>query len=163
LSERFYQKFLSLFSGFVMLLILFLVAIMVLLGYLISQNLVLYVGYCAILTFSAIYGTRYYMQFKDFKENLYLFIPQQQSQPEPLEPLNLEVEDLPLKVCVLYRNGASLNQIKREFGFSHVIISKRMLVKGLDTLLKCYEKHEGKVNLYASKPAEKERCKPAKS
>ena len=74
---------------------------------------------------------------QDFRENLNLFLPE--NTEKQLEPLNMEIEDLPVKVCLLYRNGASLTDIKGDFRLSHPTQVRRKLVEGLDILLKSYD------------------------
>ncbi len=143
MSLQFYENILSFFSMFTILILFVLGATELLLLYFFTKNVILYYAYVAFLFTSLMYGTRAYKQFREFKENLYLFIPSEGE--EKLEPLSLEVEDLPLKVAFYYRNGASLTQIKEDLGFSHPTQVKRELVKGLDILLQNYQKHEGKV------------------
>ncbi|MEM3443022.1 MAG: hypothetical protein QXM86_04110 [Candidatus Bathyarchaeia archaeon] len=60
------------------------------------------------------------------------------------EPLNVDLENVEdaLRVCVLYRNGKSLTEIERIMGFSHPYKTKRLLLKGLDLLLKNYMEGE---------------------
>ena len=56
----------------------------------------------------------------------------------PIEPLEMETEDLPLKVCLLYRNRASLSEIERKLGFNHPTQVKRKLLEGLNILLELW-------------------------
>jgi len=143
MNEAFYNKFLSLFFGFIMVLFLFLVTIELLIFYFTTQNAIFYYLYCGVLVFSSFYGIRCYSEFKYFLENLYLFLPSERnSEKNCLKPLNMEVEDLPLKVCILYRNGLSFERIREKLGLNHIYQVKRELINGLDLLLKNYEKHE---------------------
>ena len=57
---------------------------------------------------------------------------------EPLT-LDLENEDLALKVCLLYRNGDSFKEIMKAFNLQHPMEVRRLMVKGLDVLLKTYK------------------------
>lgn len=146
MSERFYGKFLSLFFGFVVLMILIVVATEFLVFYLLNQNMILHFGFCGMLLALLIYGTKYCVQFRDLREKLYLFFP---SEPEkPHNPLNIETDDLPLKVCLKYRNGSSLNNIQKDLQLTHPMQAKRELRRGLDILLRSYNSnHEEKVTL----------------
>jgi hypothetical protein len=94
------------------------------------------------LFFTFIYGVWYYLKIRSFKENISLFIPDNQSQ-KPLEPLNVNVEGLSLKVCLYYRNGSSLSEIQKNLGLKYPQEAKRKLIEGLGILLKSYgEKHD---------------------
>lgn len=134
MSEKFFDKFLNFFFGFIVLLISILMVIIFILLWISSQNLIFYYGYIASFGFSVIYGIRYYLEFQNFRDNLYLFLPNHEE--KQLEPLSVNVEDLPLKVCLYYRNGATLESMKKDFGLSHANQVKRELVKGLDILLR---------------------------
>lgn len=75
-----------------------------------------------------------------------MFIPSDKAEREnQLEPLNIEVEDVALKACLYYRNGASYEDIKRNLSLSHPEQAKRLLIRGLDFLLKNYNEHNEKV------------------
>lgn len=60
---------------------------------------------------------------------------------KPLEPLSMELEDLPLKVYLRYRNGATLEVIRQDVGLNTAYQVRRELVKGIDILLR---EHNGK-------------------
>jgi hypothetical protein len=134
MSEAFFSKFTELLFGAIMIFLLFTSSIIVVLAYSFTQNMIFYYAYVGALAFSFVYALNYSRQFKDFKENLYLFIPPGEN--NKVEPLNIEVNDIALKVCLYYRNGATQEQIKRNLGLNHPTQVKRELVKGLTILLK---------------------------
>ena len=51
-------------------------------------------------------------------------------------------EESALKICAMYHNGDTYENIMKEFGFSSPIQVKRNIIKGLGILLK---EHSGKV------------------
>jgi hypothetical protein len=115
--------------------------------YLSTGNMIFYYCYLATLFFALFYGLRLYRKYVDFRQNLYLFLPNSsEKQLEPLE-MNLEDQDIPLKVCLYYRNGATFEEIKQNLNLSHPTQARRELIKGLDILLKEHgEKHESKIH-----------------
>lgn len=150
MSEQFYERFMALFFNFFIVLILVLVTTESILLFIITQNIIFYYAYLGMLMFDFFYFIKYYLQFRDFRETLSqgLLFPSNKESPSDLEPLETDgLEDVSLKVCLFYRNEASLNDIAKDFGFSHPTQAKRELIKGLDILLKSYEKHEKKVKL----------------
>jgi hypothetical protein len=90
------------------------------------------------LLFSGFYGVRFILAFRDFREQVIqgLLFPSENS--KPIEPLNMEAEDLPLKVCLYYRNGATYKKIQQDLGIAYPQQVKRELIKGLDILLREY-------------------------
>lgn len=113
--------------------------------YILSQNQILYYGFLAILLLASSYGIKYYWSFLDFRNNLYLFVSDSEIKSENhVEPLNMELNDASLKVCLYYRNGASLEDIQKDLGLNHPQQVKRELVKGLGFLLKFYHEHKEK-------------------
>jgi len=137
MSEKFLEKFTEMLFGAIIVFLLLTSSIIVLLAYLAIQNVFFYYGYIGMLGFSFIYVLYYGQQYRDFKETLHLFLPAE----KPIEPLNIELEDLPLKVCLDYRNGASYEVIAQNLGIDTSYQVKRELVKGLDILLR---EHNGK-------------------
>jgi len=149
LSQQFYERFVSLFFGFIILLMLAFVTVELIFFYFSMQNIIFYYAYLGMLLSDFFYFIKYYLQFRDFRETLSqgLLFPSNKESPSDLEPLETDgLEDVSLKVCLFYRNEASLNDIAKDFGFSHPTQAKRELIKGLDILLKSYEKHEKKVS-----------------
>ena len=159
MSEKFYEEFVGLFFGFIVLLFFFFIAVEFILFYLLYKSELFYYCYVGVLVFTLYYGFRVYFDFKSFKENLHLLVPSEfeGNKIEEVEGLEVEFEDLPLKVCVMYRNGMSMLNIQKHLGLSHPYQVRRLLLKGLDLLIKSYERHEGKVNLYDLVKFEKER------
>jgi len=92
----------------------------------------------------------YFKEVKELKSNLYLFFPSKSNEASGEEildnieePLQIEKEDLPLKVCEMYRNGLGYGKIMKSLGLKHSNNVKRNIVKGLDFLLKFYHEHKG--------------------
>lgn len=139
MSERFLEKFTEMLFGAIMLFMLFASSSIVLLAYVATLNVLFYYCFLGALLFSFIYVLYYARQCRDFKETLHLFLPSE----KPFEPLSMELEDLPLKVCLDYRNGASYEVIAQNMGIDTSYQVKRELVKGLDLLLR--EHNEKKV------------------
>jgi hypothetical protein len=96
----------------------------------------------ALMSFAGGYGMKSYADYRYLKGNLDLFIPEEKEDEKPLEPLNVETEDVALRVCVLYRNGATLESMKKDFGFTHPNQVRRKLLEGIDILLKFYKQHK---------------------
>lgn len=147
MSQQFYQKFLSFFSGFIILLFMFVAAAEFLFFYSSTGNILFYYSYLLILGVSCLYGFRYYLSFRGFKETLAqgLYFPNSNNEKalNPVsKPLNMEVEDLPLKACLLYRNFHSFDYVSKALKLGHGEQARRELIKGLDILLK---EHKEKV------------------
>lgn len=140
MSERFYEDFTDLFFRFLLLLLFIVGASNSIVLYSFTENAIYYYGYCVVLVVAGVYGVKCFREFRDFKDSIYLLIPKQ-GRDRITDPLNMEVEDLPLKVCLQYRNGASFKDIEKNLGLSHPMQAKRELVKGLDILLKSYEEN----------------------
>lgn len=145
MSEQFYDRLLSLFFGFFLLLVLLNVDMQLLSLYLNSQNMLYYAGWLIVLGFSVIYSVKYYGQFGSFRDNLGLFLVNPDSKEEKLEPLELNLDNKALQVCLYYRNGATLEEMKEKFGFNHPNQPKRELIKGISFLLKFYDEHKQEV------------------
>lgn len=142
MSQQFYEQFVSLLLGFALLIVLVVAAAQMLFFYSFTQNVIFYCGYAVVAGTSLIYGAKYLLQLRDFKENLCLLIPSVAE--KPIEPLDANVEDKVLKVCLYYRNGASLKSIAQDLGLKHPNQIKRHLVKGLDILLRFYDQNRRK-------------------
>lgn len=113
------------------------------------QNIVLYYAYLGMLLFDSFYFIKYYLRFRAFRETLSqgLLFPLKNNHSD-FGTLELEdLEDTLLKVCLFYRNGSSLKDIAKDFGFTHPTQAKRQLQKGLHILLEFYEKHGDKVKV----------------
>jgi len=114
--------------------------------YTVNHNTLFYYVYCGSIIFAVSYGVNCYSEYRHLKENINLFIPNQNNtQPhEPLnKPLEMEVEDLPLKACLYYRNGYSFKQIcgKMRLG-REPQTAKRLVIKGLHILLNEHNQKE---------------------
>lgn len=134
MSEKFIEKFVELLFGAIMVFLLFTSSSIVLLAYVATLNVIFYYGFLGALASSFVYALQYSRQFRDFKETLHLLIPE--NNHKPIEPLSMETDELPLKVCLYYHNGATLNQIAENMGSKEAQQVKRSLIKGLDILLK---------------------------
>ncbi|HEX69126.1 MAG TPA: hypothetical protein ENG10_02390 [Candidatus Bathyarchaeota archaeon] len=159
MSKKFYERFVGLFLRFIVLFFFFSIAVEFIFFYLLYKSELFYYCYVAVLIFTFYYGLRVYFDFRSFKEDLSLLFPGEfeGNKIEEVEALEVEFEGLPLKVCVLYRNGMSMLDIQKHLGLSHPYQVRRLLLKGLDLLIKSYERHEGKVNLHDLVKFEKER------
>lgn len=143
MSEVFYEKFMSFMLGFLVLTFMVLIASEFLFYYTTQGNIIFYYGYIITVTALCLYGIRYYLSFRNFKENLYLLIPNPNSE-KPIEPLNMDLNNKALEVCLYYRNGATLSQIERNLGLTHGTQMRRLMRKGLDILLRSYNEHNEK-------------------
>jgi len=144
MTERFYEKFLSFFFSLAILLMLVFATVQLLIIYVFYGFYIFYVLYFWLVLFSSFYGFKWYLAFKDFQENLYLFIPNSRDSNPAIEPLNMEIDDLPLKVCLWYQQGAKFEDIQGDLGFTHPEQVKRELRKGLSFLLRFYNEHRDK-------------------
>jgi len=103
----------------------------------------IYLVWAFVVVALTVYLLKCYFEVREFREVLSqgLLLPHKENEAEKLEPLNidLENEDLALKTCVLYHNGASFPKIKRELGLSHPTAVQRLLRRGLGVLLKTYK------------------------
>jgi len=59
ITQEVYEKFLSFFSAFIILVAMFVLAAEFLFFYNLTQNMILYYGYCVILVFALFCGIRY--------------------------------------------------------------------------------------------------------
>lgn len=144
MSEVFYEKFVAYLGYFFILLLILVGAINFIVVHQLTGEILYYYAYCFTLLIALGYAIKYFSDFKTFTGRIYLLIPEEK---KPLEPLNMEIEDLPLKVCLQYRNGASFTEIEKDLELSHPFQAKRELVKGLDILLKSFESHNGEMQL----------------
>lgn len=141
MSERFYEKFTSFFLKFIFLMLIISMLSSLFTFWVFTQNMVLLYSYLLGVTILSVYIAYFFLRFRIFKEKISLYIPKAHIK-NSIEPLNIELEDLPLKVCLYYRNGASLADIQKALGFSHPNQVKRKLIEGLDMLLKSYNEGE---------------------
>jgi len=115
MSERFYEKFLSTLGKFIILGAIFIVSVEMLIFYVFNPNTISYYAYCGSLIFAVFYGIHSYHEYRHFKENINLFIPNENNtQPKPLDPLKIEaLQHRSLKACLLYRNGSGFEYVAK--------------------------------------------------
>jgi len=130
-QQNFFYHAISLFGSTILLFALFMGTVECLVFYVWTQNSYSYYGYLAALVLSAYGSFRYYRKYTLFRANLDLFFT------DALAPLNIsmENEELCVKACLLYQQGASLTDIQEDLQLSHVNQAKRLLQKGLSILL----------------------------
>jgi len=116
---------------------MFMIATELSLFYVLSQEIICYwsstgvFGVALILTFQMVKDFEHFQSMYD--EN----ISNSKQNAALNKSLDVEAEDLPLKACLLYRNGYSFQQIvnKLQLG-DEAQTAKRLVVRGLDLLLK---------------------------
>lgn len=143
MSEAFYEKFLGFFTQFMFLLFGALVTVEFLTFYVYLQNSVFFYVYDVAVLLTAMYAAKFFLNFREFKSDLYLFFPSNNIEGQQNEFSNAEFTELSLEACRLYRCGFSMPQIEEKLGFTHPTQVRRALNKGLKILLESYgEKHE---------------------
>lgn len=142
MSEAFYNKFLSFFSRFIILVFLSISTFELLIFYFLNQNIAFLIAYDLGLLCSFVYGVHFFVKYREFKADLYLFFPSiaqtQNNEEEIKAKTGLINEELSLEVCRLYSRGCSFSDIEKKIGFSYPTQTKRELIKGLRVLLKNY-------------------------
>lgn len=148
MTEQFYNKLLSLLLGFTLFLLLLVANAELLFLYLSQANELFYYAWLGFLIAAVLYGMKYYSNFQEFKDNLNLFLPSEANNTVQKEHLILNTDNIPdnipLKVCLWYQQGAKLEEIKKNLGLTHAQQVKRELIKGLTFLLKFYNEHKEK-------------------
>jgi hypothetical protein len=94
-----------------------------------------YLASASLWVTTSVYLMREFLHLRYIRNNFPL---EDDGKGEPLT-LDLENEDLALKVCLLYRNGDSFKEIMKAFNLQHPMEVRRLMVKGLDVLLKTYK------------------------
>ena len=133
----FLNKILQFFIYFLAVIFMFMIATELSLFYVLSQEIICYwsstgvFGVALILTFQMVKDFEHFQSMYD--EN----ISNSKQNAALNKSLDVEAEDLPLKACLLYRNGYSFQQIvnKLQLG-DEAQTAKRLVVRGLDLLLK---------------------------
>lgn len=115
--------------------------------YSLSGDFIFYYSSIGVFGSLIVYTAKYYQEFQGFRETLSqgLYFPNSNNEKvlDPIsKPLDMEVEDLPLKACLLYRNGHSFEHVSKALGLGHSEQARGELVKGLDTLLKEHKEHK---------------------
>ena len=133
----FLNKILQFFIYFLAVIFMFMIATELSLFYVLSQEIICYwsstgvFGVALILTFQMV------KDFEHFQDIYDQNISNSKQNVELNKPLNVEAEDLPLKACLLYRNGYSFVQITHKLQLGdEAQTAKRLVVRGLDLLLK---------------------------
>jgi hypothetical protein len=148
MSQAFYERFVDSFFRFLVPVFLIMVDMQFLSFYLFTGKNLYYYPYLSFLFGIFVYAFWSYSKYRSFRSDLQqgLLIPEIEPKEEAIEPLNLSFEDKRLKVCLLYRNGASLNGISKDMAFKHPTEASRQLRKGIGFLLRFYHEHEGENN-----------------
>jgi len=138
-SQQFLSRFSNVFFGFAVLLCILIADFEFLTLYLINPTTeAFYYAYLALLCLSAIFGAKSYRDYLGFRETLAqgLFCSSSSDVDSfGFEPLEIPA-DKALAVCTYYHNGATFNQIAESIGLKEAQQVKRLLVKGLEILLK---------------------------
>jgi hypothetical protein len=93
--------------------------------YSLSGNFIFYYGSIGVFAITIIYASKYYREFKGFRETLAqgLYFPNSNNhkpfQKTISKSLEMEVEDLPLKACLLYRNSHSFDYVSKALKLGH--------------------------------------------
>jgi hypothetical protein len=158
MSNAFNERFLSLFFGLAVILILASGATNFLMIFSNNGNIGFYYVGSVLFGISFALSLRFYLNYKSFRElciqglfdvrdnedeNRSWFKGKGKTEPtlEPLN-LNLESEDTCLKVCLAYAENKNFYKIRDEFGFRDATTTKRQLQKGLRILLKEHDAKE---------------------
>ena len=149
MSQQFYSNLSKILFGFVVELFLLIANSEFLILHLLNPEIsAYYYGYVFLLGLSAIFGLKYILEYRRFRETLQqgLFCPSDVDRlvnSSDVEPLDIP-DDKALAVCTYYHNGSTMLQIQRNMGFTHPEQVKRHLLKGLDILLKEHVEKEQK-------------------
>ena len=145
MTEGFYTKFLDFALEFLLLIIVAIITVGLLVFFVISHNPLLSYGYVASVLVIIYFGAKFYKQFREFKDNLYLFLPsvntnhifEGEKHANHIDYIEFSMLDqsLPLEVCRLYSINLSLSDIAKRLGLDHPEPVKRLLIKGLKELL----------------------------
>jgi hypothetical protein len=140
MSQAFYEKVLGLFFRAIIILVLFLSSIQCLL--LSSGQGPLYYAYAPLFVFACAYALDTFLKFRDFKQNLSLYLPTC-DKTVPLE-LHMENQELMLKIALLYANGQPYHKIAKAFKLRNQNEARRLVYQGLAFLLKFYDEYKEK-------------------
>ena len=147
MSQQFYSKLSNILFKFMVLICILIANSELLILYLLNPaSQAYYFGYMVLLGLSAIFGFKYILEYRQFRETLAqgLFCPSDVDRlvnSSDFGPLDIP-DDKALAVCTYYHNGSTLTQIERNMGFTHPEQVKRHLLKGLDILLKEHAEKE---------------------
>jgi hypothetical protein len=136
-----YSQFFELFGRFLTLIFFAAASAISLMLYLLFQNGIFYLLFIVFLAWSPIFGLRAYLDYSRMQAALNKVEVEQlkmsrfpfRNKEELLEPI---LDDTALNACVAYHNGQSFTDISRLFKLKHPEQARRLLVKGLDILLK---------------------------
>ena len=106
--------------------------------YVMSDNIFCYWGSTGVFGVALFITVQMVTDFEHFQDIYDQNISNSKQNVALNKPLNVEAEDLPLKACLLYRNGYSFMQIthKLHLDNNESETAKRLVVRGLDLLLK---------------------------
>jgi len=133
----FLNKILQFFIHFLAVIFMFMISVELAVFYMMSDNIFCYWGSTGVFGVALILTFQMVNDFEHFQDIYDQNISNSKLNVELNKPLDAEAEDLPLKACLLYRNGYSFVQIthKLQLG-SEAQTAKRLVVRGLDLLLK---------------------------
>jgi len=133
----FLNKILHFLIHFLAVIFMFMIATELSLFYVMSDNIFCYWGSTGIFGIALFITVQMVKDFEHFQDIYDQNISNSKLDVTLNKPLNVEAEDLPLKACLLYRNGYSFQQIvnKLQLG-DEAQTAKRLVVRGLDLLLK---------------------------
>jgi len=116
---------------------MFMISMELALFYMMSDNIFCYWSSTGVFGIALVITFQMVKDFEHFQDIYDQNISNSKQNVELNKPLNVEAEDLPLKACLLYRNGYSFVQITHKLQLGREPqTAKRLVVRGLDLLLK---------------------------
>ena len=133
----FLNKILHFFIYFLAVVFMFMISMELALFYMMSDNIFCYWSSTGVFGIALVITFQMVKDFEHFQDIYDQNISNSKQNVELNKPLNVEAEDLPLKACLLYRNGYSFVQITHKLQLGREPqTAKRLVVRGLDLLLK---------------------------
>jgi hypothetical protein len=116
-----------------------------LLFYLITPDVVLYYSYLSIFLTAGVVGLKAYWDLGVIRHDLEFLFPNASNNEERLPNIVLseaDSESKAMRAVTCYRNGASMSKIMTDFELPHVNSARRLIIQGLDILLKEHQVKE---------------------
>lgn len=147
MSDVLFQKLLSMFAQFILLIIFGSVTTGITIVYVLTNHILLYVGFLWFLVLTSAYGVQTFRDYRHLSDTMHLYVPQTESQikmnPGRLDETILKGLDItardPIQFCSLYSQGCTLFSIGKQFDLDPQQV-KRIIQQGLKTLLESYAK-----------------------